>query len=395
MYLIESNATNPNGLVLEVLKTGDVRKLSAGHIMINQLIGTCLEPMANNIYLRLKSDKGEVLKCYPLMGRYATQFLIDDNGVMYMGKIDNFDYAVRFAITDHAWFYDVHISNLASSRTVDLIYTQDIGLATEGHITNNEAFNSQYIDHKTFDTAAGYVICSRQNQSQAGGFPFLQQGSFGKCVSYSVDGFPFFGLDYKFDNKIGDLSRKTLNNRLYQYDFAFSALQSEDIQLADMGISQFTFYGYFKPNLPTGITEPIPMEDIKQLHSQLKEMQTLSGVSQPSDVQCPAQYPIHEKFPVEIDLTNTVSSAPLTLGEVATLYPNRINEEFEGAKLLSFFTETGEHVVLMEKERLVERTHGHIIINFTDFPHDTMTSTNWMYGVFASHIALGNTSLTN
>jgi len=371
MYFVKNNENN---LVLEILKTGDIRKLNAGNIMINQLISTSLEPMAYNIYLRIKRENGNVIKYFPLIGRFAKGFAVVDNQVIYHGQADDVEYTVHLSLADSAWFYDVTLQNHGTPKTVDLIYTQDVGLAGEGHVTNNEAYNSQYIDHKAFKTPEGYVICSRQNQAQAGGFPFLQQGSLGRCDSFSVDGFPFFGLEYKFDNKIGDLSRDKLNNRLYQYDFAYSALQSEDINLTDK--AQFTFYGLFKPNLPARIIEPVPAQEIRQMHSKLT-------------FNAPSSY---EKFPVKIDLTNTISSQPLSKEDIDNLYPNRSNEEFEADNLLSFFAETGEHIVLMEKERHVERVHGHIIISFTDSPLGTMTSTNWIYGVFASHVALGNTS---
>jgi len=368
MHLIKNDS-----LALEVLKTGDIRKLTAGDIMVNQLIGTSLEPMANNLYLRIKGDGGKVLRYFPLMGRFADEFAVKGDKVIYHGCADDVAYTVYVSLADNAWFYDINLRNYGPAKTVDLVYTQDIGLASEGHVTNNEAYNSQYIDHVPFNTTDGYVLCSRQNQGQPGGFPFLQQGSLGKCVAFSVDGFPFFGLEYKFDNRIGDLSRE-LNNRLYQFEFAYSALQSEDIALTES--ASFTFYGLFKPTLPTRITEPVNTQEIRQIHSKLM-------------FETPAFY---EKFPVEIDLTKTVSSLPLSKTEVDSLYPTRVNEEFEGDSLLSFFAETGEHIVLMEKERHTERSHGHVIINFTDTPHATMTSTNWIYGVFASHVALGNTS---
>jgi len=361
-----------NNLLLEVLETGDIKKLSASNIVINQLIGTNFEPSISNIYLRLKDNCGAVVKYFPLLNQ--AEFSVADNQVLYKGKAGEVAYTVCISLADTAWFYDISLQNTGAQITVDLVYIQDIGLATEGHVGNNEAYNSQYIDHKAFETPEGYVICSRQNQGQPGGFPFLQQGSFGRCVSFSVDGFPFFGLEYKFDNKISDLSQKQLNNRLYQYDFACSALQSEDILLDDT--AHFTFYGLFEPNLPTGITEPVPVQEIRTQYNRL------TFEKQHSFIKCASA----------IDLTNTISSQPFCAEMIEKLYPLRINEEFENDKLLSFFTPTGEHIVLAEKERHVERTHGHIIINFTDCPHDTMTSTNWMYGVFASHVALGNTS---
>jgi cellobiose phosphorylase len=260
----------------------------------------------------------------------------------------------------------------------DIVYTQDIGLAAEGHVTNNEAYNAHYIDHRIFETKQGYVLCSRQNQNQPGGHPFYQQGCMGRAVGFSVDGFPFFGFGYKFDNGIHDLTQPTLNNRVYQYEFAYAALQSEAFRLRDD--AHITFYGAFQPDLEKRITSPLPHDEIEAKHKKI----TFPQMNEKK------QFAFAPDIPE--GMAGIQSSAPFSPGEINDLYPNRRHEEITDGKLLSFFTPDGAHVVLAEKERVTERPHGHIIANLSDEPHGVLASTSYIYGVFDSQIVAGNTT---
>ncbi|GHU01442.1 hypothetical protein FACS1894147_01290 [Spirochaetia bacterium] len=111
----------------------------------------------------------------------------------------------------------------------------------------------------------------------------------------------------------------------------------------------------------------------------------------------------NEPFPrihYDVDVNNTYASPPLSEAELEKLYPEKRQTELDdkktnGKKLLSFFTGTGAHVVLAEKESFTERSHGNIIITgHNDFiREDLLTTTQYIYGVFNSQVALGNTSL--
>jgi len=277
------------------------------------------------------------------------------------------------------WFWDIFTDAADTNATFDIVYSQDIGLASEGHVTNNEAYNAHYIDHKVFQTDQGHVICSRQNQQQPGGFPYVQQGALGKTVAFSVDGFPFFGLEHKFDGSIHDLHQPMLNNRVYQYEFAFSALQSEEVNARED--AHITFYGAFLPTLAKQITAPIGIKKIRTSHAAL----TFPDITPAKKFQFAPETP-H-------GLNDLFSSAALSIEEIQTHYPIRRHEEIApDGQLLSFFTPEGAHVVLAEKERHCERPHGHIITNFTDIPRGVMASTNYIYGVFDAQIVLGNTT---
>lgn len=71
------------------------------------------------------------------------------------------------------------------------------------------------------------------------------------------------------------------------------------------------------------------------------------------------------------------------------------NKETIDKIVYSWFDKSGKHFVNSQKEQLVDRPHGMIQISngFKKIDDKTMTNTNWIFGVFNSHIAYGNTNL--
>src|SRR5438093_7021430 len=89
--------------------------------------------------------------------------------------------------------------------------------------------------------------------------------------------------------------------------------------------------------------------------------------------------------------------ASLGSDAIAQHYPDRLLEEFNGDRLLSFFTPDASHnrhVVLRDKERIVTRRHGALLRSGKAMLPDesTLCATCWMHGVFAAQLTIGNTS---
>jgi cellobiose phosphorylase len=274
-----SGTASGAGINIELLQTGDIRTITAGPVMINQLVGNYLDGMAGNIYLRIYD--GKKITPWPLMGRASESTVtLSEDHVLYAGEAGGLRYRVKLFAAENLWFFDVRVEHPAGSAKpvrIDVVYTQDIGLAAWGHVRSNEAYNAQYIDHKVFTTDRGYVIASRQNQGQSTGFPFLQQGTLGgRAASFSVDGYPLYGLSYKFDNTIAELSAPVLNNRVYQYEYAFSALQTEPIDLGREGY-ETAFYGYFLPNIEGAVEGPVPGAEIEAVYTATQKRLFNSG----------------------------------------------------------------------------------------------------------------------
>lgn len=364
-------------VVFTFLKTGDIYSITSSSIMINQVLTNELDGSMNNIYLRIHKDIG--IKAYPLLGiKSNSEISYSDRQVVFTGKVESVHYKVVFTLSDEdVWFWDVKLSG--NGEKVDVIYGQDLGLADKDAVQSNEAYTSHYIDHKAFEAyEKGYIVCSRQNLPQSTGNPYIQQGALTKATGYSTDGFQFFGLSYKETNQPEVLIKPSLANEIYQYEFAYTALQTETIILD--GIEQFTFYGIFKGNHPDTVGQVEFQEEVEKIRQSVV-------------------LPKQELEPLEkIQLSNRfgepVQTLSLTEEEISIYFPHRHEEEFLGGKLLSFFTNTREHVVLKEKDLLVERPHGHILMsgNNTTRTDHVLTTTTYMYGVVNSQTLIGNTS---
>ncbi|WP_130859890.1 GH36-type glycosyl hydrolase domain-containing protein [Gracilibacillus phocaeensis] len=367
-----------NQLNFSFLNSGDIYEITNQSVLLNQLRGNPIDGSLNQLYLRI--HKEDSMTFYPLLGIEANPSVsYGTNLVRWTGSVEGITYQVSFILTDeNIWFWDVKLNG--NGQEVDLIYGQDVGLADKGAVLNNEAYVSQYIDHHIFEEEeSGYVVCSRQNQTQSTGHPYLQQGSLTKTVGFSTDGFQFFGKRYKETNQPEALSQANLANDVYQYEFAYVALQSEKVRLQEE--AQFVFYGLFEEDHPEAVMKLAFQNRIwevwnKYAKEDLSTSHQLPAVSKQADIGAPVQ------------------TIPMTTQEIEQRFPKRHQEEREDAQLLSFFTDTYEHVVLKEKELLVERPHGHMIMSGNNhrIKEDTMCTTSWMYGIFNAQLVIGNSS---
>ncbi|MDO7906917.1 cellobiose phosphorylase [Paenibacillus sp. JX-17] len=364
-------------------ESGDLFQAVSGRTMINQMMSSPLDGALNNLYLRIYDESS--IRFYPLLGIHSNSRVSAGEGhITWNGEAENVKYTVTFTLSAKGvWFWDIRTSG--KDVQIDIVYGQDMGNADTGAVRSNEAYLSQYIDHTVFeDPDYGYVVCSRQNQPQGGAFPYIQQGSLSRAVGYSTDGFQFFGLSYKETNVPVCLSKPCLANEVYQYEFAYIAMQSEAVKLD--GESRFVFYGLIKPDHAEAVTSLEYREEVLQAWEQVqKDLET-------------AGEPLRELPQIRLnnEIGAPLQTLPLTQQELEALFPSRSRHqvERENGQLLAFFTDTYEHVVLKEKELLVERPHGHILMSGDNVKLGTraVTTTSYMYGIFNSHLVVGNTN---
>jgi 1,2-beta-oligoglucan phosphorylase len=357
------------------LPTGDVFTFNCGKFLINQLRGNVRDGSVNNIYLRIY--EAGVKKVYPLLGIRSTSKVYHSvNAIIYEGDIMDISYKVTFRPINQFWFWNVTLTG--TNKEVDLIYGQDLGIGTTGGVFTNELYNSQYLGHSVFEGPNGYVICSRQNMPSADTFPYIQQGIIGsKAIHYSTDGLQFFGLSYK-ETDIPEILSSDLADVNLQYEFSYTALQTEKITLN--GVHSLTFYGVFMQNHPEAVKEieyqGLLWHAYEKSQLPLKEVKPVQSVTKKSEFGRP------------------YSSPSFTMEEINAFYPDKKLEEYEEDKLLSFFTNDHAHLVTKDKELLSERPHGTIIItppNSSKIDSHLISSTGYMFGVFNSHVVLGNT----
>ncbi|MCM3733416.1 cellobiose phosphorylase [Fictibacillus nanhaiensis] len=360
------------------LNSGDIFEVSHNGTMINQWLSNPIDGALNNLYLRLFQPEEIIVT--PLLGTCSKSTVSHtDSQVVWEGSFKSVSYKVTFSLTEKAiWFWNIELHG--TGVKADIIYGQDVGLAHKGAVRTNEAFIAQYVDHQVFENETlGYVVCSRQNQPNGSAFPYLQQGSLTKAAGFATDGFQFFGTSYKETDIPEALYQENLPNEVYQYEFAYIALQSEAVEL--QGKEQFVFYGCFKEDHPEAINSVEFTDDI------LDAWKDVQSQSKNEPIYLP-------KVGLNTNFAGTLNTEDLSMCEVDELFPDRILEEYEGDKLLSFFTPTYEHIVLKEKERIVERPHGHILVtgNNVHLKEDTLSTTSYMYGIFNSQLVVGNTS---
>ena len=360
------------------LNSGDIFEATHHNTLINQWLSNSIDGSLNNIYLRIH-HLGEI-KVTPLLGIHSnSNVYFSENQVIYDGTFEGIEYQVVFHLTEQGiWFWDVKVNG--QGVEVDLIYGQDVGIADKGAVRTNEAYLSQYIDHAVFENnSKGYVVCSRQNQQQSAGFPYLQQGALTKTVGYSTDGFQFFGLSYKETNELEVMQRASLPNEVYQYEFAYTGLQTERVFLDSE--KQFVFYGLFKEDHPNAITSLEFNDEVQSAWERL-EAKSFDKNS------------VVEKVHLSPSIGKPLKTINIEKEELEELFPNRLQEEWKDENLLSFFTDTYEHVVLKEKEMVLERPHGHILMSGQNdqLKENTITTTSYMYGIFNSQLVVGNTS---
>lgn len=363
----------------DFLVTGDLFKASSHDIMMNQVEGNIIDGSMNNLYLRFFNEKNEVASYYPLLGiKSNSKFSIGKHQARWKGEIREVKYEVRFILTDSLlWFWDVSLEG--NNEIVDVVYGQDLGLANEGALKSNEAYVSQYVDHKVFHTEKnGYLVCSRQNQPQENRHPFIQQGALTEIEGYSTDAFQFFGTSYKETDEPYILSKSKLANENYQYECNFIGLQTKKMKLEET--QKVTFYGKMIGSYPEAIENYESIEEISKIYSEIRIDQELD------------ELPLMQK---QNYFGKTLKSLDITVEELKHLYPDRIQEEVQQNSLLSFFTPEKSHVVLKDKERQIERPHGQILFTHNlSFPDEKiMSTTTWMYGIFNAQLVIGNTDM--
>ncbi len=367
---IKNTRVGTGSLAYNILESGDIQSITKEHLQVNQFRGNLVDGTIANIYLRIK-DTNEYYYTRLIGVNSPSRIAIVDNSVFYIGEFRSINYTLQLSVIDDTWFYDLNLFNKGNPVEIDVFYGQDVSLAGPGA---NEAYASHYIDHKAFKNEHGFVIRSKETQSQT---TFFKIGSFNKTIGYATDGFQFFGLDYKFSNQPEALSAEQLPNIIYQYEFAYPTLQTETFDLVNE--AKITFYGIFKSHEANDENSKAFEEEIKENYGKVKS--------------------IDEKFESikinrKIDFDQTLNGEDLTAQEIDSMWSNRLHEENVDGELISFFDQNKNHVVLKAKEALVERPHGHIILNGDNnyIKENTIATTNFMCGIFNSQVVVGNTS---
>ena len=389
-YTVSSKAHElTNGqLTLSYDERNVLKTIMAGPVMLGQHETPEFEQAVSNVYLRVKS--GDAIDVTPLVffgagaETFRTTFRTKSGEVVWQTTNDAFRARViaTLAADQSIAFITADVENLSSeAMTFDVIFGQDVALADAGAVKTNEAYASQYLDHEVFQLeTTGYIVCSRQNLPGSTGNPCSQIGSLSEVVGFSTDGIQFFGKSYKVTNQPEAVFQPTLANLKYQYEMGYIALQTADVVLAAGEKHSTVFYVEVQPHMAnSNVAEARSVADIAAAY-------VAPGFDKEVEI-------ARSEFPLSGE--SVLVGEELTAEEVTEFFgeERRFAEEKDG-KLLSFFHADSRYVTLQEKELHLERSTGHMVSsgNCHDFRNAVMSSTHGMYGVFNSHVVLGNTS---
>ena len=378
------NIKNPFGLSFDFLDNGSVQQIEVDPIRISLKAATPFSKSGTNIYLR---NRKKPIKFKALLGPESnSRFQLKEGAFIAKGSWDEIEYTcvLQLSVTSLSWQWSIDITHASSDPIdLDLIYLQDIGLKpiTSGLI--NEYYVSQYLERIVLDDPKyGAVICCRQNMKESTGNPWLMLACKNKAIAGSVDGIQFYGKFYRETGIPEGLIADTLGGNCAG-ESSVLALQEKPFTLLAGGKHTSIFIATYLPDHPQATSS----KDLLQLDNLFLEFsdKVLHPDLQRLIVPGKNIFNTSPFLPVD-DLTN--QELDVYFGK------ERRHKEVNQGRLLSFFCAQNSHVILREKEILVDRPHGHIMQAQAGFVTDEniVSTTSFAFGVFNSHISQGNTN---
>jgi cellobiose phosphorylase len=374
-----------SGLIFEMDLNGSVFKVSHGGIMLNLFIGGMTDGSVANIYLKTRDGNGSVV---PLLGPRSPSVFSFEGRFEATGRALGLEYSVHLVLAESisAWTWVVRLRNISmSSKEIELLHVQDLGLAQYGAIRINEYYTSHYIDHTPLKhERMGYMVASRQNLPMAGKHPWAMLGSLRRAVGFATDGLQIYGLEGRKGYALPVLKGGLPSSRL-QHEHSIVAIQDSVLRLDGGEEAVAGFFGVFLEDHPSASSaDDLTIADdcISVLH----------GSSNVKKAGVAGVRPCQSLF----SGGKVLDALNLDEDEIGLFFPGeRVEEERRDGKLLSFFTGGGRHVVLKAKELLVLRPHANIMRSGSLLVPDeeAMTTTAWMGGVFNSMLTQGHVAI--
>lgn len=379
---------NCRGFGFELNDNASVRRIYCDPVVLNLFTGTELDGGLCQFYLR-RHQAGQIDATVALLGPASPlAFGHTSSGWCGQGHWQGvaIELQLQLAATDTAWFWHIRLENTRSDAvTLDIIHTQDVGLAHYGTLRLNEYYVSQYVDCTPLrHERHGQVLAFRQNQPMAGQHPWLLLASLGEACGYVSDALQFHGLASRAGDPPHLLSEPVFPCQRLQHEHTLAVLAETPVTLPAATAVQRGFQALYRPHHPAASSA-----------ADLVELARLNALAEA----CPPARPGPTGQPAIITRFNPARLLACTDLPEAELHQWFGGDwqavEREGDQLLSFFTGTQTHVVLQAKERQVLRPHGHILRTGTALTPDeaALTTTVWMSGIFNALLTQGHVSI--
>jgi cellobiose phosphorylase len=380
---------NRAGLAVSVLPNGSLFAIEhrgeRSSVLINQVLGQPAHGGIGRLYLRVGGDQPVTAE---LVGPAARiRFGRGERSLVWEGQAGGIRHRVVLELdeAEPVWLWRVELTTpTEGDLPCDVVLVQDVGLGGRGFVMGSEAYVSQYVDHHVaLHPSHGPVIMCRQAQRQDAGYPWLAIGLLEGAASFATDAIQVLGPEFRVSGDLGLPFGSGLPGERMQHEVACPMLQSRVVRVSARQSGRLTFFARFQPDHPDASGDA--------------DLATLASVP---DM---ARRPPEEGIAVHDVARSILQDAPLLQAEtfeegaLARLFPSRVMEERVGGRLMSFFVPEGaqnRHVVLRDKDRLVQRRHGAMLRSGGGMTLDerTLCATHWMHGVFAAQLTIGNTS---
>lgn len=387
--LVAHTLGDTSGVHFRFLSGGRLQSIRRGEeFLLNLVLGCPLSGSLQRLYVELDTDRGRRVVTVLGPGTQAkfaidsklAQWRVDAEGVVVVASL-------KLSESANGWGLVVEVENKTDATLRwRAFHGLDVGLSNVGAVRINEAYTSQYIDHRALDHADyGKVVASRQNLEVNGKHPVLLQACLSGCEEFASDGWDVFG---------GPIERKSLlplrlregaqsMPGIKQGEMSYVALLSSELEVGPGARSTCQFIGVF-------------VEDHKEPTSD----ETLSLVDQfgPIAVAQPSIGGAYSGGRLSIfDAPKVIHGDELSDANTKAFYPDdwSLEERSPDGALWSFFTGAdSRHVVTRAKEALMGRPHGTILRSGTgDFPEPAqLSSTCFAAGIFHSLLSVGHVS---
>lgn len=387
--LVELRAGSP--LAIQLLPSGALFALRHGPTLINQLLPGPAEEGLFRLMLRWRESAagpaGWISLASPGLrfertGPTAVRWTSTPRpGVRAEAEL-------RLHDEKSAWRWRVRVGNESDAPfTAEVFHAQDLGLADEAAVRNNEAYTSQYIDFQPLHAPeAGWALFARQNLPMRGGrHPWLACACPSGATAFCTDGHQFFGDDHRLTNTPAALRAGKLPSRRLQYEFALAGLQSSGLAVAPGQNAEVSFVMRFVEDHP----DASGAGDLALVREMLAWTWREDGASSASPSAGMAARSLFLRAPWAHGEMPTAS-------DWAAWFPGERRQEEHGADgtVQSFFQGAATHVVSLAKEARIARPHGHILrsgeARWFDAGHFGLTC--YASGIFAAQAYLGNPS---
>jgi len=377
--------SNSIGLSAGYLKNGLVTSIDADPLKISLRTSSKNSGASANIWLR---KRGGQIEYRPLMGPDSdTRFRAGKNHFRVVGNWDGLEYECLLRLSEKSlsWEWSVDIlNNSDEDRVLDLIYVQDVGLKVAASEPVNEYYVSQYLERRILeDPVYGSVICCRQNMTEAGGHPWLMIACVNGAVAASTDGMQFYGRTYRQTGIPEGVVSDMLGGE-YAGESSVVALQEVAFDLPAGARHKSAFVAKFLRNHRPATS----LSDLDRIPGLLRELARQHLTEEDTGYWMKPVTSLFNK--PDFLLAEELNEAEL----IRFFGSERHHSEISGGQLISFFSGDNNHIMLREKESLVDRPHGHIMQAAAGFTPDEriVSTTAFAFGVFNSHLTQGNTN---